>query len=67
LDFNGDNDMRLLKVAFATVFAVASTLAISSVGQGNSAEAKAHVTPGKPGSCGPGKFYSKKDKGCVAK
>ncbi len=59
--------MRFLKIAFATAFTLASTLAISSIGQSNSAEAKAHVTPGKPGSCGPGKFYSKKDKGCVAK
>jgi uncharacterized low-complexity protein len=55
--------MRFAMILMAAVFA----LATSSVGEMSSAEAKAHVTKGKPGKCGPFKFYSKKDKGCLDK
>jgi uncharacterized low-complexity protein len=60
-------EMRGLKMALAVAFAAAGMLTMSSIGQSGAAEAKAHVTKGKPGKCGPGKFYSKKDKGCVGK
>jgi uncharacterized low-complexity protein len=59
--------MRSLKIALAVAFAATGLLTVSSVGQMSTAEAKAHVTKGKPGKCGTGKFYSKKDKGCIAK
>ena len=59
--------MRMFKVAMIAVFALASSLTVMSVGSYNAAEAKAHVTKGKPGKCGVGKYYSKKDKGCLAK
>jgi uncharacterized low-complexity protein len=59
--------MRFLKIAMIATFTLASSLTVMSVGSYNAAEAKAHVTKGKPGKCGMGKFYSKKDKGCVAK
>jgi uncharacterized low-complexity protein len=59
--------MRGLKLALAVAFASAGLLTVSAVGHLGSAEAKAHVTKGKPGMCGMGKYYSKKDKGCVAK
>jgi hypothetical protein len=57
--------MRGFKLALAVAFAVTGMLTLSSVGQMGAAEAKAHVTKGKPGKCGAGKYYSKKDKGCV--
>ena len=59
--------MRALTLGMAIAFAAAGLLTISSVGQMGAAEAKAHVTKGKPGKCGMGKYYSKTDKGCVAK
>jgi hypothetical protein len=59
--------MRILKAAMIAAFTLVSSLTVMSVGSNNAAEAKAHVTKGKPGKCGMGKFYSKKDKGCVAK
>jgi uncharacterized low-complexity protein len=59
--------MRALKIALAVAFAATGLLTVSSVGQMGTAEAKAHVTKGKPGKCGMGKFYSKKEKGCIAK
>jgi hypothetical protein len=52
---------------FMIVLAAAFGLAMSSAGEINTAEAAAHVSKGKPGKCGTGKFYSKKDKGCIAK
>lgn len=55
--------MRIAMILTAAVFA----LATSSVGEISSAEAKAHVTKGKPGMCGAFKYYSKKDKGCLDK
>jgi hypothetical protein len=64
---SGRNRMRMFKAALVAAFALASSLTVMSVGSYNAAEAKAHVTKGKPGKCGMGKFYSKKDKGCVAK
>ena len=59
--------MRGLKLAIALAFAATGFLTMSSVSEMSSAEAKAHVTKGKPGKCGTGKFYSKKEKGCIAK
>jgi UPF0716 family protein affecting phage T7 exclusion len=59
--------MRGLTLGLAIVFAAAGFLTLSSVGSNGAAEAKAHVTKGKPGKCGMGKYYSKTDKGCVAK
>ncbi|MEQ1647100.1 MAG: hypothetical protein ABL898_00820 [Hyphomicrobiaceae bacterium] len=59
--------MRIVKLALIASFALTASLVATSVGQFNSAEAKAHVTKGKPGSCGVGKYYSRKDKGCIAK
>ncbi len=59
--------MRGLKLAIALAFAATGLLTMSSVGEMNTAEAKAHVTKGKPGKCGMGKHYSKKEKGCIAK
>jgi uncharacterized low-complexity protein len=59
--------MKTLKVVVAAAFIAAAGLAGSSVGSLGSAEAKAHVTKGKPGKCGATKYYSKKDKGCVSK
>lgn len=59
--------MRVLKVALAVAFLAAGTLTVPSIGDFGSAEAKAHVKKGKPGKCGVGSYYSKKDKGCVAK
>jgi hypothetical protein len=59
--------MRSLKIAMAVAFAVAGLVTVSSVGPMGVAEAAGHVTKGKAGKCGMGKFYSKADKGCVAK
>ena len=59
--------MRVVKTALAVAFMAAATLTSTSVGTFSSAEAKAHVTPGKPGRCGVLKYYSKKDKGCLSK
>lgn len=59
--------MRAIHIAVAVAFTAAGFLTLSSVGEIGAAEAKAHVTKGKPGKCGVGKYYSKKDKGCVAK
>ena len=59
--------MRFVKFAMATAFLAATTLTATSVGSMGTAEAKAHVTKGKPGKCGMAKYYSKKDKGCVMK
>ncbi len=55
--------MRIFTIVCAAAFA----MAVTSVGEISSAEAAAHVTKGKPGQCGTGKFFSKKDKGCIAK
>jgi uncharacterized low-complexity protein len=63
----GSSKMRSLKIALAVAFAATGLLTVSSVGQTSAVEAKAHVTKGSPGKCGTGKYYSKKDKGCVAK
>ena len=59
--------MRLLNIAMTLVLASAVVLSVSSITMSGTAEAKAHVTKGKPGKCGVGKYYSKKDKGCVNK
>ena len=59
--------MRILTIAMAMAFLSATTLVATSIGSMGSAEAKAHVTKGKPGKCGVGKYYSKKDKGCLMK
>jgi hypothetical protein len=59
--------MRIAKFALAVMIAAAGSLVSTSFGDFGRAEAKAHVTKGKPGKCGVGKFYSKKDKGCIAK
>ncbi len=59
--------MRIVKALMAVAFLAATTLTVSSVGDLSSAEAKAHVTKGKPGKCGATKYYSKKDKGCLSK
>ncbi len=59
--------MKSVKIVLAAAFLAAAGLTASSVGSMGSAEAKAHVTKGKPGKCGAMKYYSKKDKGCVSK
>jgi hypothetical protein len=59
--------MRGLKLALAVAFTAAGLLTVSAVGQSGTAEAKAHITKGKPGMCGMGKYYSKKEKGCMVK
>lgn len=59
--------MRILKAAMIAAFTLVSSMTVMSVGSYNAAEAKAHVTKGKPGKCGVTKYYSKKDKGCVSK
>ena len=59
--------MRAIHIAVAVAIMAAGFLTVSSVGEMGAAEAKAHVTKGRPGKCGMGKYYSKKDKGCVAK
>lgn len=59
--------MRMLKLALVAAFTVTASIGLSAVGDFGTAEAKAHVTKGSPGKCGMGKYYSKKDKGCVAK
>jgi hypothetical protein len=59
--------MRILKATLIAAFTLVSSLTAMSVGSYNAAEAKAHVTKGKPGKCGMGKYYSKKDKGCLTK
>jgi hypothetical protein len=55
--------MRIFMIVCAAAFAMAAT----SVGEISSAEAAGHVTKGKPGKCGTGKFFSKAEKGCIAK
>lgn len=59
--------MRLIKIVMTFAFLATTSLTVTSVGSMSSAEAKAHVTKGKPGKCGMMKYYSKKDKGCVSK
>ena len=59
--------MKAIKIAVAAAFIAAAGLVGSSVGTLGTAEAKAHVTKGKPGKCGTFKYYSKKDKGCLSK
>ena len=59
--------MRAFHIAVAVAFMATGFLTLSSVGDMGTAEAKAHVTKGKPGKCGMGKYYSKKDKGCIMK
>ena len=59
--------MRTLKTVLAVAFLAAVSLTATSVGDFGTAEAKAHVTKGKPGKCGVLKYYSKKDKGCLSK
>jgi UPF0716 family protein affecting phage T7 exclusion len=59
--------MRALTLGLAIAFAAAGFLGVSSVGGNGAAEAKAHVTKGKAGKCGMGKYYSKKERGCISK
>ncbi len=59
--------MRTIKFVMALAFLATTSLTATSIGTLGSAEAKAHVTKGKPGKCGMMKYYSKKDKGCVSK
>lgn len=59
--------MRSLKIAMAVAFAVTGLVSVSSIGTMGAAEAAGHVTKGKAGKCGVGKFFSKADKGCIAK
>lgn len=59
--------MRTLKMVVAVTFLAAASLTATSVGSFGTAEAKSHVTKGKPGKCGVMKFYSKKQRGCVSK
>lgn len=59
--------MKSVKIVLAAAFLATVSLTATSVGSMGSAEAKAHVTKGKPGKCGTMKYYSKKDKGCVSK
>ena len=59
--------MRFIHISVAVAFLATGFLAVSSIGEMGIAEAKAHVTKGRPGKCGVGKYYSKKDRGCVAK
>jgi uncharacterized low-complexity protein len=66
-DASREKTMRALRTLLAVAFTAAISLTASSVGSFGEASAKAHVTKGKPGKCGPGKFYSKKDKGCISK
>ena len=66
-DHKGVNFMRTLKIALAVAFMAASSLTATSIGSMGAVEAKAHVTKGKPGKCGTGKYFSKKDKGCLMK
>ena len=58
--------MRVMRIALAVAFMAAGMLSLSAVGNFGAAEAKAHVTKGKPGKCGTFKYYSKKDKGCIS-
>jgi hypothetical protein len=59
--------MRAIKILLAIAFVSGTSLTVSSIGSFGAAEAKAHVTKGKPGKCGMMKYYSKKDKGCLSK
>jgi hypothetical protein len=59
--------MSIVKLALIAAFAFTASISVGSVITSSEAEAKAHVTKGKPGKCGVGKFFSKKDKGCIAK
>jgi hypothetical protein len=59
--------MSIVKLALIAAFAFTTSISIGSVVTSTNAEAKAHVTKGKPGKCGVGKYYSKKDKGCLTK
>jgi uncharacterized low-complexity protein len=59
--------MSIVKLALIAAFAFTASISVGSVVTSSSAEAKAHVTKGSPGKCGVGKFFSKKDKGCIAK
>ncbi len=59
--------MRTIQTLVAVAFTAAACFTVSSVTTSGVANAKAHVTKGKPGKCGVNKYYSKKDKGCVSK
>ena len=59
--------MRVLTVAMSMAIMAGAMLTASSIGSSGAVEAKAHVTKGSPGKCGVGKYYSKKDKGCLTK
>jgi hypothetical protein len=59
--------MSIVKLALIAAFAFTASISVGSVITSSEAEAKAHVTKGKPGKCGVGKFFSKTDKGCIAK
>ena len=59
--------MRFVTIAMTMAFLAATTLVATSIGSMGAAEAKAHVTKGSPGKCGFGKYYSKKDRGCLSK
>jgi hypothetical protein len=48
--------MSIVKLALIAAFAFTTSISVGSV-----------VTKGKPGKCGVGKYYSKKDKGCLTK
>jgi hypothetical protein len=62
-----ETQMSIVKLALIAAFAFTASISVGSVVTSSEAEAKAHVTKGKPGKCGVGKFFSKKDKGCIAK
>ncbi len=59
--------MKTVKIFFIAAFVAATGLVAPSIGTSGAADAKAHVTKGKPGKCGVGKYYSKKEKGCLSK
>jgi uncharacterized low-complexity protein len=58
--------MRALTLGIAIAFAAAGFLTISSATDMGAAHA-AKAAKDKPGKCGTGKFFSKKDKKCIAK
>jgi hypothetical protein len=59
--------MSVIKLALIAAFAFTASISVGSVVTSSTAEAKAHVTKGKPGKCGVGKYYSAKEKGCLSK
>jgi hypothetical protein len=59
--------MSFVKLALVAAFAFTASISVGSAVTSSTAEAKAHVSKGSPGKCGMGKYYSKKDKGCLSK